>query len=74
MTAAHIREAGEALFGPRFQTDLARLLGVSDRTVRRWCAGEWEPRPFVWQALRLAMDERLDAIKQARKRLPKQAD
>ncbi len=31
-------EAGEALYGPRWQTDLARDLGVSDRTMRRWVA------------------------------------
>ena len=31
-------EAGEALYGPRWQTELARDLGVSDRTMRRWVA------------------------------------
>ena len=70
MTSDLIREAGQSLFGIRFQSDLARLLGVSDRTVRRWCAGEWEPRPFVWDSLRLALDERLREIKQARRNLP----
>ena len=34
-----LREAGEALYGPRWQTDLARDLNVSDRTMRRWAAG-----------------------------------
>lgn len=29
-------EAGEALYGSRWQSDMARDLGVSDRTVRRW--------------------------------------
>ena len=32
-------ECGEALYGPQWQTALARDLGVSDRTVRRWVAG-----------------------------------
>ncbi len=32
-------EAGEALYGPRWQTDLAHDLGVSDRTMRRWVVG-----------------------------------
>lgn len=27
---------GEALFGSRWQTDLAAEIGVSDRTMRRW--------------------------------------
>ena len=31
-------EAGEALYGPRWQTELARDLGVADRTMRRWVA------------------------------------
>ena len=33
-------EAGEALYGPRWQSELARALGVSDRTVRRWLTGQ----------------------------------
>ncbi len=70
-TADIIRAAGASLFGDRFQSDLARLLGVSDRTVRRWCQGEWEPSAFVWPALRLAMEERVAALKQARRSLPR---
>ena len=31
-------ESGEALYGPQWQTALARDLGVSDRTMRRWVA------------------------------------
>ncbi len=69
-TADTIRAAGEALFGPRFTSDLSRLLGVSDRTVRRWCAGTWEPLPFVWPKLREAMDVRVGEIKRAKKNLP----
>ena len=71
MTAAHIREAGEALFGPRFQSDLARLLGVSDRTVRRWCQGEWEPSAFVWPRLVDAIDARKKALQEVRRKLPR---
>lgn len=33
-----LRETGEALYGPRWQSDLARALGVSDRTMRRWAS------------------------------------
>lgn len=39
-----LADCGEALYGPRWQTDLARDLRVSDRTVRRWAAGE-QPMP-----------------------------
>lgn len=31
-------ECGEAFYGPRWQTDLARDLNVADRTIRRWAA------------------------------------
>ena len=34
-----IKTVGEALYGPRWQTELHRAIGVSDRTVRRWAAG-----------------------------------
>lgn len=34
---------GEALFGPRWQSNLSRELGVYDRTMRRWAAGDGIP-------------------------------
>lgn len=37
---AVLAEIGRALYGSRWQSDMARDLGVSDRTVRRWAAGE----------------------------------
>lgn len=50
-------EAGEALYGPRWQTDLARDLGVSDRTVRRWAAGTQEmPQGAYTDLLRLTQE------------------
>ena len=42
-----LAETGEALYGPRWQSDLARDLGVSDRTVRRWAAGTHDMPPGV---------------------------
>lgn len=32
-------DAGQAMYGQRWQTPLAKSLGVSPRTVRRWVAG-----------------------------------
>lgn len=40
-------QAGEALYGPRWQTDMANALGVSDRTMRRWVANE----PVGWNVI-----------------------
>ena len=34
-----LEEVGRALFGIHWQSDLARALGVSDRTVRNWATG-----------------------------------
>lgn len=34
-----LKDTGEALYGPRWQSDLAKEMDVSDRTVRRWVAG-----------------------------------
>lgn len=39
MTPALLTRVGEALYGSRWQSDLAAALDVSDRTVRRWNAG-----------------------------------
>ncbi len=39
MTPAGLAAVGAALYGPLWQTELARQLGVNDRTVRRWLAG-----------------------------------
>lgn len=50
---------GEALFGARWQTELARGLGVNDRTVRRWVA-----EPGSMPAGALADLQRLVAARQ----------
>lgn len=50
-------EAGEALYGARWQSELARDLGVSDRTVRRWVAGTSEvPSGLYLDLLRLTQE------------------
>lgn len=40
LTKENLEKYGIALFGSRFQTDLAAALGVNDRTMRRWISGE----------------------------------
>ncbi len=39
---------GEALYGPRWQSDLARALEVNDRRVRAWLLAERTIPPGVW--------------------------
>lgn len=38
-STATLIATGEALYGPLWQSAIARDLGVSDRTIRRWVAG-----------------------------------
>lgn len=46
-----LRAAGEALYGSRWQSELAVTLDVADRTMRRWLAGQQMPEG-VWAQLR----------------------
>jgi hypothetical protein len=69
--SALLREAGEALYGPRWQSDLARDLQVSDRTVRRWDAGANEIPAGVWTELRALLKARGLALASVRRKLPR---
>tara|TARA_R110002110_G_scaffold116306_5_gene287811 strand:+ start:101 stop:322 length:222 start_codon:yes stop_codon:yes gene_type:complete len=40
MTREQLKDVGEALYGPRWQSELSRDLTVAVRTVQRWDAGE----------------------------------
>jgi DNA-binding transcriptional regulator YdaS (Cro superfamily) len=42
------QKVGEALYGSRWQTDMAAALGVSDRTVRRWAGGKFPLPSTIW--------------------------
>lgn len=58
-------ECGEALYGPRWQAELARDLAVADRTVRRWVAGTSDvPSGLYADLLRLTQERAavLDAL------------
>ena len=58
-------ECGEALYGPQWQSALARDLDVSDRTVRRWVAGTIDvPVGLYVDLLRLTQERaaNLDAL------------
>lgn len=41
MTRSELTAIGRLLYGPQWQTPLGAVLGVSDRTVRRWVAGDY---------------------------------
>lgn len=56
-----LHQIGEALYGPRWQSELARALDVSDRTVRRWAAGADMPEG-AWEDIRQLCAERSAAL------------
>lgn len=51
-------DCGLALYGPQWQSALARDLGVSDRTIRRWVAGQFPVPVGVHAELRRLCVER----------------
>ena len=69
--SALLREAGEARYGARWQSELARALKVSDRTVRRWASGQIDVPDGVWPELRALLKARGLALATVRRRLPR---
>lgn len=59
---------GRALYGQQWQSDMARDLGVNNRTVRRWVAGESQPDGIMADLLAL-VERRGAQLDQAAKRL-----
>jgi len=51
-------EAAAALYGAQWQSALADGLGVADRTVRRWVAGQPIPEGVRADLLRLVKERR----------------
>lgn len=61
MTPHLLRTTGEALYGPQWQSAIARDLDVSDRTVRRWVRGDAIPS-YVAAELEHIARERVHAL------------
>lgn len=58
-----LQKIGEALYGPRWQSELARDLDVNDRTVRRWASGESVPPETLEARLRALVSERIALLR-----------
>ncbi len=66
-----IIRTGEALWGDRWQTQMAGALGVHKDTVQDWRQGKARPRPGVYiDLLRVAVERtaELDAVIESLKR------
>lgn len=69
MDLPDLNEIGPLLFGLHWQSELARALNVSDRTVRRWLAAGAFPAG-VWADLRVLLVTRAKAINVVLKAFP----
>jgi hypothetical protein len=64
-----LHECGEALYGPRWQSELARDLDVSIRTMQRWAAGSIDVPTGLYLDLLHLMQERAQVLNALASRL-----
>ncbi len=69
-TPTVLAAVGRALYGERWQSALARDLGVADRTVRRWVAGATQVPTGVYVDLLRLVTERAETLDALAERLP----
>jgi hypothetical protein len=63
--------AGNALYGERWQTDLARDLGLSDgRRIRQWMSGDRPITEGVWGDISRLLKDRKNVIDGALGKIP----
>jgi hypothetical protein len=62
MTSDELSAQGRALYGQRWQTSLAQDLGVADRTLRRWLAGDSSIPDGVESEVHRILESRLKLI------------
>lgn len=67
LTARELAVVGEALYGPHWRTNVAFAIGVTYRSVARWCADDVIPDPVaVRERLRVVVRDRLEGLEKAR--------
>ena len=66
-----ITATGRALYGERWQFEMARALGRTVRTVQRWAVGDAQPLPDVCAKLLRLCAERRNGIYTVEKMLEK---
>jgi hypothetical protein len=64
MTPSRFTEMGRALYGERWQSESARALGRSYRTVRHWLSETWPIPEWVEGEMVRLLAERVEKIEQ----------
>lgn len=62
MTHQRLHTIGTALWGTRWQTEMAEALQVHTRTLRRWIKGDAEIPPNVWDELQEHIKARIELL------------
>lgn len=66
-----LKQTGVALYGPRWQTNLARDLNLSDaRRVRQWVAGERRIPPHIWPEVGKLVAAKISNLETVKEELP----
>lgn len=73
MSSKLLRDAGEALYGSRWQSALAGDLDISDRTIRRWVSGADDVPSGAYLDLLLICEEHMAALEEIIPKLKKAA-
>lgn len=69
MSTKLLKDAGEALYGPRWQTELARDLGMSERHMRRLVSGAADLTPGMAMDIWRLAEERASGLDDVIRRL-----
>jgi hypothetical protein len=64
-----LNKIGPVLYGYGWQTELAKEMGVTDRSMRRWIAGVHEIPEDANKKLRALIDARIAELQKARRLL-----
>lgn len=60
-----LENAARRMYGEQWQTPLAKALGINDRTVRRWAAGNNKVPKKIWPLVYAILIEQERAIREA---------
>ena len=69
MSKKLLAKVGAALYGPRWQSELARNVGVSDRTMRRWAVGDDNVSEIAWRDMSLLLKTRAIDLQELRNQI-----